>query len=219
MTLYPALLSDSVRELQQEIDSLHGISEISTVQLDIIDGIFTDNSTITAADIPLLDFGALQYDVHLMTVEPLDFLYELIAECDKTQVRACIAQVEKLSYQAPFLEEVLQHQWQAGLSLDLFTPLSAIDDASWSQMSVLQLMSIEAGVQGSAFHPRIFEKIVQAQKRLAHLDHLIELIIDGGIHEQQLPQLRQRGITSIAVGSALWTATDIVAAVNIFLKG
>ncbi|OGJ21334.1 MAG: hypothetical protein A3J60_02445, partial [Candidatus Pacebacteria bacterium RIFCSPHIGHO2_02_FULL_46_9] len=217
MTLYPSLLSDSVSELQKQLDMSGEIDEISTVQIDIVDGIFADTVTITPADIPRLDFGELQYDLHLMTLEPLDYVYELVAECDKTQVRACIAQVEKLSYQAPFLEEVLQHQWQAGLSLDLFTPLSAIDDASWSQMSVLQLMSIEAGVQGSAFHPRIFEKIVQAQKRLAHLDHLIELIIDGGIHEQQLPQLRQRGITSIAVGSALWTATDIVAAVNIFL--
>ncbi|OGJ39349.1 MAG: hypothetical protein A3A82_03995 [Candidatus Pacebacteria bacterium RIFCSPLOWO2_01_FULL_47_12] len=219
MTLYPSLLSDSVSELQKQLDMSGEIDEISTVQIDIVDGIFADTVTITPADIPRLDFGELQYDLHLMTLEPLDYVYELVAECDKTQVRACIAQVEKLSYQAPFLEEVLQHQWQAGLSLDLFTPLSAIDDASWSQMSVLQLMSIEAGVQGSAFHPRIFEKIVQAQKRLAHLDHLIELIIDGGIHEQQLPQLRQRGITSIAVGSALWTATDIVAAVDTFLKG
>jgi len=219
MNVYPSLLSDSVSVLQQQLDAVQDVDDISTVQVDIIDGIFTDNITITPADIPLLDFGRFQYDLHLMTVEPLDYVYELIVECDKTQVRACIAQVEKLSYQASFLEEVIQQQWQAGLSLDVFTPLSTIDDASWRHMTVLQLMSIEAGEQGRKFRPQIFEKITAAQKIIAQLDHKVELIIDGGIGQEEASQLQQREVDSIVVGSALWTAEDAAVAAEYFLKG
>jgi ribulose-phosphate 3-epimerase len=219
MKLYPSLLSDSVREIQGQIDSIVDLEDISTVQIDVIDGIFADNITITPADIPLLDLGRLQYDAHFMTIEPLDFLYELIGECDKSQVRACIAQVEKLSFQVPFLEETRQQQWKAGLSLDLFTPLSAIDDESWALIDVLQLMSIEAGAQGSPFREQVFEKITEAQERIAKLDHKVELIIDGGIKQEQLPRLQELGVESIAVGSALWKAEDATVAAEAFLKG
>ncbi|MDA1079091.1 MAG: hypothetical protein O2840_00140 [bacterium] len=219
MNLYPSLLSDSISELQGQIDSIIELSDITTVQIDVIDGIFADNITITPADIPLLNLGELKYDAHFMTVEPLDFLYELIAECDKSQVRACIAQVEKLSFQAPFLEEARQQQWQAGLSLDLFTPLSAIDDESWEQLDVLQLMSIEAGVQGSHFREQVFEKILEAQSHIAKLDHEVELIIDGGIKPELLSKLSKAGVQSITVGSALWTSADVIQTAETFLKG
>ncbi|NCN06750.1 MAG: hypothetical protein GW946_02795 [Candidatus Pacebacteria bacterium] len=219
MNLYPSLLNDSIAILQGQLDSIAAVAGISTVQVDVIDGIFVDNITLTPADFPRLNFGPFTYDVHLMTIEPLDYVYELIAECDKTQVRACIAQVERLSYQTPFLEEVKKQQWRPGFSLDLFTPLSAIDDESWSQLQVLQLMSIEAGEQGTQFRDQVFDKIAEAQEIIARLDHEVELIIDGGINERQLMRLRKSGIMSIAVGSALWTADDPAVAASIFLKG
>lgn len=208
MNLYPALLSGSIKKLQSQIDLVADDERIETVQIDIIDGIFADNLTITPADIPDLNLGRLQYDIHLLTEEPLDYVFELQTHCQHDQVRACIAQIEKMSFQTSFLEEVRHREWKAGLSLDLYTPLDSIEESSWLELDVLQLMAIEAGFQGNKFSSTIFEKIERAQGLIELAERPIELIIDGGISLENIEKLAEAGVTNVAVGSALWKSDN-----------
>ncbi|PIY80741.1 MAG: hypothetical protein COY80_01390 [Candidatus Pacebacteria bacterium CG_4_10_14_0_8_um_filter_42_14] len=208
MNLYPALLSGSIEKLQSQIDLVNDDERIATLQIDIIDGLFADNLTITPADIPDLDLGRFQYDIHLLTEEPLDYIFELQTHCQHAQIRACIAQVEKMSYQQVFIEEVHRHDWKVGLSLDLYTPLEAIDEESWPNLDVLQLMAIEAGFQGNKFSPTIFDKIKRAQALIEISGKPIELIVDGGVSLENIQQLSEAGVISIAVGSTLWRSDN-----------
>jgi len=209
MNLYPALLDGSIEKLQSQIDLVADDGRIETVQIDIIDGIFADNLTITPADIPDLNLGRLQYDIHLLTEEPLDYVFELQTHCQHDQIRACIAQIEKMSFQSSFLEEVRHREWKAGLSLDLYTPLESLEDDIWLELDVLQLMAVEAGFQGGKFSPIIFDKIAEAKKIISQLDKSVELIVDGGVSLDNIEQLKDAGIENIAVGSALWKSDNL----------
>jgi len=209
MNLYPALLDGSIEKLQSQIDLVADDGRIETVQIDIIDGIFADNLTITPADIPDLNLGRLQYDIHLLTEEPLDYVFELQTHCQHDQIRACIAQIEKMSFQSSFLEEVLHREWKAGLSLDLYTPLESLEDDIWLELDVLQLMAVEAGFQGGKFSPIIFDKIAEAKKIIAQLDKSVELIVDGGVSLENIEQLKDAGVENIVVGSTLWKSDNL----------
>ncbi len=56
MTLFPAILTDSMTVLAQQLAVASECSVVETVQIDIIDGLFADNITVTPADCATQDF-------------------------------------------------------------------------------------------------------------------------------------------------------------------
>ncbi len=208
MKIYPAILTDSTAQAQDQIEISQELPDVETVQIDVIDGRFTDNLTITPADFAELEFGELTVDLHLMTEEPLDFVYELIEYAKVVPVRAVIGQVERMTKQQFFLEEVQKHEWLPGLSLDIFTPIESIDESSWQFLKVVQLMAIEAGAQGQEFRPIVLEKIEELHTAAKKFNTEIEIIIDGGINEKTIYKIAGEGVDGAAVGSAIWQAQD-----------
>ncbi len=208
MKIYPSILTDSMTTLTNQVEAVKNVPHISTIQIDVIDGYFADNLTITPSDLYEVDFGELTIDFHLMTEEPLDFVYEFLEPKEELPVRAVIAQVEKMSHQLPFVEEVKSHQWKVGFSLDLFTPLSAIDQVLWSQLDIIQLMAVEAGHQDQAFKNQVIEKVTQLNQS-GRVSDTTEVIVDGGVNLKTVHDLVTAGVSSIAVGSQLWNSTDL----------
>ncbi len=212
--LFPAILTDSLAVLAQQLTVASKCSEVAAVQIDIIDGLFADNITVTPADCATQDFGELQVDFHFMTEEPLDYLYEAKEYAKTLPIRTLIAQVERLSSQADFLHDAHAYHWKAGFSLDLFTPLSAIDAESWETLDVVQIMAIEAGFQGKAFHEHAFEMLAKVAQKVAATERPIEIIVDGGVRPEHFLQLEELGATGVAMGSAIWSAPDSSAALD-----
>jgi len=208
--IYPALLSDSRSELQRQLDLIgqQCSSElVSLVQVDVIDGKFADNVTLTPSDLPDLNWGDLQLDIHLMVEEPLDYVYELIDVKNQLPIRGVIAQVERMTNRDPFLEEVEKNGWLPGLSLDLFTPVDELETQVPHYLKIIQIMAIEAGFQGETFKPVALEKI-KTLKPLANQLGL-ELIVDGGVNQASIGQIAAAGANAVAVGSALWQSASI----------
>ena len=202
--LYPSILTESVREAQTELLEISEIPGIDIFQIDVLDGQFADNLTVTPADLAELNFDKEKIDLHLMVEEPLDYVYETIDYKHALPVRAIIAQVERMSHQRPFIDEVRKHEWQVGLSLDLYTPLDAIDDASWEDINIVQLMGIEAGFQGQEFHQSVLFKIQELRDFLKKHKLSPEVVIDGGVKFDNIQPLLDAGADSVAVGSGLW---------------
>lgn len=208
MQIYPAILTDSIAVVQEQLTIAQELPDVSVVQVDIIDGRFADNLTITPADLPDVTFEELEVDIHLMTEEPMDYVFELIEHKRNIPVRAVIGQVERMSKQTFFLEEVEKNDWLPGLSLDLYTPLDAIDLESWRFLKVVQLMAIEAGFQGAPFHQNVLKKIAELKAYCVAQNLEIEIIVDGSMNVVTVPQVAAAGAQSVAVGSALWQADD-----------
>ncbi len=211
MNLHPSLLTSSIEEYQQQLAWVIESQVIETIQIDVIDGQFAENLTLSPLDVANVDHQELRLDFHLMTEEPIDYVNEMIEIKENFSVRAVIAQVERMSSQDYFLEEVRAQEWKTGLSLDLYTPVSAIDEESWEKLDIVQLMTIESGFQGQEFNSKALEKIKEIKK---HAQKDIEIIVDGGVKEQVLETLRENEVTGVAVGSGFWKSSNPVATIQ-----
>lgn len=209
MNLYPAILTDSIELVQEQIDLVRSKKKIKTVQIDIIDGYFVDNLTITPMDLVDIKFHDLKIDFHLMTEEPLSFAEEIVNHGKYFPVRVVIGQIEKMSSQEDFISLLDDYNIMKGLSLDLYTPHEEILDSVFKRLDALQLMSIKAGAQGHDFNDLVFKKIEAVKRRAQKINPNLEIIIDGGVKLNNIEKLAEAGIDSVGVGSAIWTSDDI----------
>lgn len=219
MTVYPSILTESAETLQHQLDLAAGFPDLTAVQIDIIDGEFVDNQTVTLQTVVEADRHELPLDFHLMVNEPMDFVWELIEWKDELTIRSVIGQIERMSHPDQFLAEVKNQGWRAGLALDIYTPWDEIDPDLLHDVDVIQLLGNEVGRSGQSLSELIWPKLKEIRTALAEhhssaaakaagMKEPIELIIDIGVNLETAPKLQQAGATGLAVTSALWKATD-----------
>ncbi len=211
MQIFPAVLTDSLRIAQQQLDLVKDSGLFETVQVDIIDGYFADSVTLTPADLAECDWGDLTADIHLMTVDPLDYVNELIEFKKRIPIRSVITQVEKLSAPAEFITEVQHQDWQVGFSLDLYTTIDAVDQELLPKLDIVQVMGNQAGSQGLALHPRALVTISEVCNQAKQQGYAWDVFCDIGVNRDTLESIRRAGATGVSVGSAFWKANDFVA--------
>ena len=216
MNLYPSILTDSVKTVQEQLDLLTSFSDlIHTVQIDIVDGEYADNLTITPIDLLDVDFHDFHIDFHLMVNEPDDFLFECL---QLENVRSVITQIERLSDQQGFIEELKKKDIQAGFSLNLYTPFDSISRTSLGEIAIVQVMGIEAGFQNKKFEgEKVLNKVADITQQLSKFAQ-IELIVDGGVEKDNFRSILKSGADSIAVGSELWQSTNLNETIEHFFK-
>lgn len=218
MQVYPSLLTDDEATFKHQLELVKGWPQISVVQVDVVDGLYADNLSLNPIDLTVFEFADKKIDFHLMSVEPVEELVELKNLKDHLPIRSVMAQVEKMSSQAEFIQSVKAEGWQVGLSLNLYTPLEAIDDQSWPELDQVQLMGIRAGFQGQEFNPAVLAEVerVVSWREQHHLN--FEIIVDGGVKLDTVALLKKVGVDSVAVGSGLWQAPDPTQALAEFIK-
>jgi len=218
MQINPAILTDSLATFAQQLELIKQQPDIKVVQVDIIDALFADNITINPSDLLDFDFGDLLIDFHLMTEEPMDYVWELI-ECGQAlPTHAVIAQLEKMSYQTDFLAAVKKADWQAGLALNLYTPLESIEKTAWEHVDHILLMAVEAGAQGQSFNSLVLDKVKELKMLINKSNKVITISVDGGVKIDQVKILKEAGVDQITVGSALFNADNFGSEFNKFLK-
>lgn len=211
MKYIPSLLSDQPGELAQQLERVAPIEDLHRVQFDIIDGLFADNVTITPADFGQFDLSGFEVDVHLMVQEPIDFVHEIIDHRSAAPISAIIAQVEHMSSQQHYLEEVKKQGWKPGLSLNLHTPIEAIDDESWEQLELIQVMGISAGFQGQELVFSSLQLVQEVKQYIAAEGLELEIIFDGGVKPANISAIAAAGADAVIIGSGLWKSQDIEA--------
>ncbi len=204
MKIYPAILSDSVDEVASQIVIAHSLEGVESVQIDVIDGRFADNMTVTPLDLSGLDFGQLELDFHLMVEEPMDYLNEILDCKTLLPTGAVIAHLERMTDQTEFVEAALDNKIKVGLSLDLPTPIEEIEDQVLPNLDFIQLMAIDAGFQGQPFQSSVLAKIQELIELRQSQSLKFELIVDGGVKQDNLQQLKESKVDGVAIGSWLW---------------
>lgn len=199
MKIYPSILVDTSEKLQSEIDRLAQLAPPpSVLQLDIIDGEFADELTIELSAARQVDWQRFQYDIHLMTIEPAQFLEEVWGD---KRIRTVIGQIERMSDMNQFIHDVQEGGWQAGLSLDVFTPIEELETVDVQSVFAVQLMGNQAGRQGQTLHEGIFDKLNSLVALRSDMGASFEIIVDIGVNTETFSQLI--GADAGAVGSAL----------------
>ncbi len=211
------VLTGDLNLARRQIELARESKLLPAIQIDIVDGVFADTHTFTPQDLVDIDFGELQIDFHLMTEEPMDYVWEMEEYCRHLPIRSVFGQIEKMSYQEAFLEEVKKQDWRAGLALDLYTPLEAIDDNSWDWMDALLLLGAPAGESGQELNPLIFEKIQAAREKILKGEPM-RIFVDCGVNKDNVAKLQRAGVDSVTANSAFNQAPNYKQAVEEFLS-
>lgn len=202
--IFPSILTDSLELVQEQIRLVAG--KVEGVQIDIIDGEFTDNITITPIDLKEIDPMGLAVDLHFMTNDPVNDL----DECQAIPfLRTAIAQIEHMHGQQEFVLQAKKYGWKVGLSLDLYTPTDAIDEDILPQLDLIQVMMIRAGFQGEVFQESALSTVREIRTTLDKQALQTELWVDGGINSETWAICKTAGATAAAPGSYLWESQNI----------
>lgn len=217
MQIIPTILQTDLAVLKEQVALARSMPGLETIQIDVMDGLLTDEVSVNLADLTEVEFGDLNLDIHLMTQEPMDFVWELIELKEWLPISSVTAQIERMSFQADFISEIHKQLWKAQLSLELHTPFESLDPDSWSADGI-QLLAVQPGSQGQQLNPMIFDKLRELQVERQRYqsgddqDESFAIWVDGGVKPTHIQQLTQAGATAVTVGSHIWTAADPIAA-------
>ena len=190
MILSPSLLSADVGNLAAELSALEAAG-LRWVHWDVMDGRFVPNITFGQHVIrQLRKRSGLFFDVHLMIVEPENYLSEFqAAGADMLVVHA---------------EATRRLGMKAGVALNPATPLSALEYVL-EDVDMILLMSVNPGFGGQKFLPITYEKIRRLRRMLdeRRLETLIQ--IDGGVTPDNTADLVRAGADVLVSGSAFFS--------------
>jgi len=142
-------------------------------------------------------------DVHLMIVEPQLYIEEF---------RKAGADIITVHYEAcPHLHRVIQQIKQtgakAGVALNPHTPVSVLEDII-ADVDLVCLMSVNPGFGGQKFIENTYAKIEKLKAMILAHNSSALIEIDGGVNQQNAPELMKRGADVLVAGSFVFTAAD-----------
>jgi ribulose-phosphate 3-epimerase len=192
----PAILTSDTKELEEQIKAVQ--DRVSRVHIDIIDGEFVEGRTIEVEALASLEVDVL-YDAHLMVREPTLW----VEKCVRSLVDRITGQIEEMSDQFEFVTKVQAVGHEAGLALDLDTPIEKLDRDVLSYVDAVLLMGHKAGHQGGNLEPAVLQKVKDLQVLREEVGGQFKICVDGGVNKMNIKQIEDLGVEEVAVGSAI----------------
>lgn len=226
--IIPAILPTSRHDLEEKLARLVGLA--TAVQIDIVDGKFTEPATWPYANgaeefaqasargesLPHAEDFAIEMD--MMVTEPEQMTGSWIA-AGATRILAHLESTTylprlitdlkvKYGHEKGFASESLSF----GLAVNIDTNLELLEPYL-DDIDYVQFMGIKnIGKQGQPFATEVLNKI--AVFRHTHDDMPIQ--VDGGVTLESAALLLNAGVSRLIVGSALWRAPDLKLAYEAF---
>jgi len=206
------VLEKSSQDIVKQINRFS--PHLSRFQLDVADGQLVQNTTAHPSDylqlLPtarngLKPFPTIQYDFHLMVINPapyLEYIYHMVTTLNIGTILVHYAikpNFDRLKSLYPSLS--------FGMVLNANEdPINVSKDYDLSFFPVIQIMTIETGFQGNPFLPETLNKIEQ----LRTLHYRNKIYIDGGVNETTIADICKAPFhpDTLCVGSYLIKSTD-----------
>lgn len=203
LEVIPGILEEDLTVIKRKL--LKAAPYVEWVQIDLADGILVDNETFSDPQA----FSVFQLppfrELHMMVDNPIEQVDDW-AESGFTRI---ISQIEGLEDPEAFVEAVSLHSIEAGLALDLSTPVSVMEPYL-SMLDAVLLMSVEAGCSGQEFDPKVLNKI----REVREIDEIIPIEIDGGINRETAMKCAEAGATRVVSTSYIYGAENIKEAIE-----
>jgi ribulose-phosphate 3-epimerase len=200
MKLSPSILTADWSRLGEEIRAAEEAG-VDYIHLDIMDGRFVPNISFGPLVVETVRrITSLPLDVHLMIVEPDQFVEEFAAagaSIITVQQEACIHLHRQI-------EQILEFGCKASVALNPATPIIVLQDVLTLLDQVL-VMTVNPGFGGQSFIPEMVDKIRRMRAMLDAAGAHADLEIDGGIKPDNIAHLKAAGATVAVVGSAVFS--------------
>lgn len=200
--IIPTILTADIDDFSRKINLIRGVAP--RVQIDFIDGKFTENKTVDFEAMEHLfteaDEGLkLKTDVHLMVKEPADWINRAM----KILPDRIIGQVEMMSNPMDFINKVVEAGTEVGIALDLDTPISVVSDDIYHSVDLILVLAARAGFSGQEFQPQALKKIEELKKIVGDL---VEIGVDCGLNDETIKQSLKAGASVFYVNHSFWQA-------------
>jgi len=193
MKIAPSILDADFSQLGAELDS---ISAADRIHLDIMDGQYVPNITIGAGVLKKVKFPK-EIEVHLMTLNPENFIDDFIALGAKTITFHIEA--TGINRAIELLKTMKTKGVQAGITLDGYTDPDWITDEMLVLADQILIMSVKSGFGGQSFMPASLLKVEDLRAR----GFKGEIEIDGGVTLENIKEVADAGVDIAVVGSFL----------------
>lgn len=199
LKIVPTVLEQSIEEAERQLKEIVQYTDMA--QVDILDGLFEDNLTISVGDLQSISIPEdLKLDMHLMIEYPIDVL----GDCHTIGAYRVLGQIEKMHSQADFISQAEELNLKPGLAVDLYTPIESLDTSLFPRLDGILLMSVKAGWSGQSFNPTVLEKI----KQLRSLGFSQHIVMDGGMNAETICLCARAGADQFGANNYFWKAED-----------
>ncbi len=192
-----ARLADEVKKVEEYVDMIH---------FDVMDGHFVPNISFGFPVLKALRKETrLPISVHLMITNPEDYIDRFIEEG---------ANIVAIHYESTFHLHRLVHRVkdlgaQAFVAINPHTPISLLSEIITDVDGVL-VMSVNPGFSGQRFIARSLEKIRNLRKMVRELGLETEIMVDGGVNEENASILVKNGATILVMGYGIFRNDNYV---------
>ena len=197
MRISPSILACDLSDITAEINS---VSEADYIHIDVMDGIFVPNISF---GLPVIASArrrtAAVFDVHLMIDRPERYL----SDFKKAGSDILTIHAESTSDPLRVIKEIRSLGMKSGIAIKPVTPVSEILKCLPFADLVL-VMTVEPGLGGQSIIKSCLKKATELQdlKRKNGYSYIIEA--DGGIDENNLPEVSASGVEVSVMGSAVY---------------
>ncbi|TSC74639.1 MAG: ribulose-phosphate 3-epimerase [Parcubacteria group bacterium Gr01-1014_44] len=172
---------------------------VERAHLDIADGIFVPNMTITGfSEIETIE-TTLKFRVHLMVSKPENHVVRWL----NTPADSFTFHIESTRQAIAVIEKLREAEKEIGLALNPQTPLSAIEPFI-NEIDFVHFMTVEPGFYGGGFVEEVLDKM--SDFHYFYPDKPI--VADGGVTPETAPKLVQAGANILVSGSYIFNSDD-----------
>jgi ribulose-phosphate 3-epimerase len=197
--IIPSILTNNFADLEFRLKQIEELTD--WVQIDILDGKFTNNMSISIEDIASANISKnLSVEAHLMVENPNQYF----ERCGASNIKRVIFHIEATDNADKLLDSVSKLKMQRGLALK---PETSVDKVYpyINDLDVIVLMAVEPGFQGQKFIDTTLDKI----KLLKKMAPNIKIEVDGGINLDNIQSISDAGADYFILGSALLKSDNI----------
>ena len=208
----PSLLSANFGNLQEDLKMINS-STCDWLHIDIMDGVFVPNLSFGP---PVLKYVAelceKPLDVHLMVVEPMNYL---------PAVKDLSAKIMNIHYEActhlhRAVTQIKDAGMMAGVTLNPSTPVCMLKDII-HELDLVLLMSVNPGFGGQKFIPHTVNKVRELRQLIEATGSKALIEVDGGVNVETGKLLAEAGSDALVAGNAVFkdkAPHDIISALR-----
>lgn len=186
-----ARLADEVKRVEHVVDMIH---------FDVMDGHFVPNISFGLPVLRCLRKETrLPIVVHLMITNPEDFVDRFIEE----GADVVVVHYETTHHLHRLVHQIKDRGAKAFVAINPHTPISLLSEIIVDVDGVL-VMSVNPGYSGQRFIARSLEKIRNLHKMIREQGLETEIMVDGGVNEENAQILVKNGATILVMGYGIF---------------
>jgi len=172
------------------------LNSVDSVHLDIMDGDFVPNKAFSVSDINEFKCNIPKH-VHIMSWDPMQYIKDLV-NIDSISFHYEVGGCRNI------IQSIKDKQIRVGLVVNPKTPINEILKYIPLLDRVI-VMAVEPGYSAQEYLPSTSQKIIELRKMSAD----IEIVVDGGMNEQTIDEVRILGANAFVVCSVIAKSKDI----------